>query len=198
MIAASQFCLGSDFEATLHARMKAAGVVDHAGPPQNRLAFRARREVNVETPVASGRRVAKDVGISPFDNVVHMQSCWGRPKRQIVGFDYVNLRLGATRQGHEREKAKRQRPACRRCHRRPGRRLRAGCRQGSRPAKRPRSQSQASLPEEHSEKLRLLRPGWLPPARGRGQGSRARSAGCQGPLRWLARSKPELGRHRSR
>ena len=99
MIAESQFCLGNDFEPTFHARMKATGVVDHAGLPQNRLAFGAWREVNVETPVASGRRVAKDVGISPFDNVVHVQSCWGRPKRQFVDFDHVNLRLASRGRG---------------------------------------------------------------------------------------------------
>ena len=99
MITASQFCLGSDFEPTFHTWMKAAGVVDNTGLLQNRLAFGARREVDVETPVASGCRVAKDVGISPFDNVVHVQPCWGRSKHQFVGFDHVNLRLGASDRG---------------------------------------------------------------------------------------------------
>ena len=90
--------------------MEAAGVVDHTWPLQNRLAFGPWWEVYVETPVIGGCRVAKDVGISPLDNVIHVQLCRGRPKHQFVDFDYVNLRLVAPRQGHAGEKAEHQRP----------------------------------------------------------------------------------------
>ncbi|WP_202620601.1 hypothetical protein [Methylocystis heyeri] len=38
-IATPPWGLGSNYESTFHARMEAAGVVDHTWPLQNRLAF---------------------------------------------------------------------------------------------------------------------------------------------------------------
>lgn len=77
--------------------MEAADVDEDARPPHRGSALGAWRQVHIKAAVLRRGRVAKNVGVPPFNDIVHVHARRGRAEREVRDGDDANRWLGLWR-----------------------------------------------------------------------------------------------------
>ena len=72
--------------------MKATKVLDGALLSKHNPPLRSPRQVDIETTVGSGRRMAEDIGIVPFDDIADPQPLWRQAIGEMIHEDRMHRR----------------------------------------------------------------------------------------------------------